>query len=124
MNRGGFESSTESVCGGMHSKVAQVICEEVICDEQPVVYYRCETEAPAESNTRCEVPVRKKSEDKKWRRSNVLKRLEEGESASDQMRHKAQEGREEHERMRQCGGRWKSKGTRPILGTGIGSGNS
>ena len=41
--------------------------------------------------------MKKKGEDKKWRRLNVLKRLEEGESAIDQTRHKAQEGSEEHE---------------------------
>ena len=43
MNREDIESSTESECGGMYSKVARVRREEVICDVQPDVNYRCGT---------------------------------------------------------------------------------
>ena len=60
MNRGGIKPSTESACGGMDSKVARAICEDLI-----VVHYICGTEAPAKSNTQREVHVKEKRKDKK-----------------------------------------------------------
>ena len=92
MNRGGIEPSTESACGGMDSKVARVIWEDLI-----VVHYICGTEAPARENTKHEVHVKEKREDKTRKRLNVFRRLAEGKSACDQTRHKVQEGREEYE---------------------------
>ena len=58
MNREGFESSTESKCGGMYSKAARVRSEEVMWDVQTDVNYKCGTKAPAESNTRRKVRVK------------------------------------------------------------------
>ena len=92
MNRGGIKPSTESACGGMDSKVARVIWEDLI-----VVHYICGTEAPASGNTKREVHVKEKREDKTRKRLKVFRRLAEGKSARDQARHKAQEGREEYE---------------------------
>ena len=92
MNRGGIEPSTESACGGMDSKVARVIWEDLV-----VVYYICGTEAPAKRNTKREVHVKEKREDKTRKRLNVFRRLAEGKSARDQTQHKVQEGSEEYE---------------------------
>ena len=90
MNRGGIEPSTESACGGMDSKVARVIWEDLV-----VVYYIRGTEALAKSNTQREVQVKEKSEDKKWKRLKVFRRLAEAKSAGDQKQDKVQEGGEE-----------------------------
>ena len=89
--------STESVCGGMYSKVAQVRCEEVKCEVQPVVNYRCGTKMPAERNKRREVRVKGKREDKMLKRSNVDRRMREGKSAGDHMTPKAQVSKEKYE---------------------------
>ena len=89
MNRDGIKASTESVCGGMYSKVARVRCEEVIWDVQPDVNYKCGTKAPAESNTRREVQVKEKRVDKKPKSSKVDRQRREGKSAGDHMPRKA-----------------------------------
>ena len=86
-----------SVCWGMSSKVARVRCEEVICEVQPAVNYRCGTKTPAESNTRHEVCVKLKREDEKRKRLNVDRRMMEGKLAGDHMTRKAQESKEKFE---------------------------
>ena len=78
MNREGFESSTESECGGMYSKAAQVRREEVMWDVQTDVNYKCGTKAPAKCNTRRKVRVKEKPLDKKPKRSKVDRWRREG----------------------------------------------
>ena len=94
MNREGFESSTESECGGMYSKAAQVRSDEVNWDVQTDVNYKCGIKAPAKSNTRRKVRVKEKLVDKKPKRSKVDRRRREGKLEGDRMPRKVQASKE------------------------------
>ena len=97
MNREGFESSTESECGGMYSKAARGRSKEIMWDVQTDVNYKCGIKAPAKSNTRRKVRVKEKLVDKKPKRSKVDRRRREGKSAGDRMSREVQASKETFE---------------------------